>query len=129
MKVEDIIFRGKVIRDGEWAYGDLTRFQDGTISIEVGIRYYGVDPNTVGQYTGMTDKNGTKIFEGDIIERSVKEEFVGRVKPEVYEVQWKSSIGSYYLRMVSPYEDKVCFCGLPWWTSDSCEVIGNIHDD
>ena len=68
MKIENIKFKAKSILDGAWVQGDLIHKEDGKIAIlRNGFNVSEVDPSTVCQFTGLTDKNGTPIYEGDMI--------------------------------------------------------------
>ena len=129
--MREILFRGKRIDNGEWVYGYYARkgtdeefFRHficvNTFSSDYRSNYtypfylndYEVDPSSVSEFTGLTDKNGQKIFEGDII-----------FDPELKD--------NYFVEF-----DEGGFCAGDMFLQAyisfgefSCEVIGNIHDN
>ena len=120
MGIRTIIFRGKRIDNGEWAEGYFFQSWD-RLFLLWGMtgdnpNMVEVIPETVGQFTGLCDKNGKKIFEGDIV-KCLSLEY-GYVNKEVYYS-----------------EDKAKFvlhsCGTDYEFDEyiNVEVVGDIHDD
>lgn len=132
--MREILFRGKIIElceyQGQWLEG-FYAVENGKTFIAIpkenGLNGFYCDPETVGQYTGLTDKNGlTKIFEGDI------------VRYELHEIK-----NTAVIKYGAPKEESVCY---GWYLDDNngntaflfcrnfikdynCQVIGNIHDN
>ena len=139
--MREILFRGKRIDNGEWIYWDslgrLTDINGKPIRVEMNplalcpYAFYVnelpfIEEETVGQYTGLTDKNGKKIFEGDIVKT------------------WRNTIGKIEFGQYWDEEIEEDFYGYAWIGKDEygesitlslnkCwnghEVIGNIHDN
>lgn len=124
--MREILFRGKS-DNGYWIYGNLNFYPDINRtfirknnkellpSFQTSLEEE-VDHETVGQYTGLTDKNGTKIFEGDIVKLFMKDGI------EIGAIGW-SNIDLRY-KFASPDGTAYGFD-----ITDTFEIIGNIHDN
>lgn len=130
--MREILFHGKRADNGEWVEGDVlqTRYHSGHIEYQIMPQTpvssaYPVIPETVGQYTGLTDRNGKKIFEGDICKfKRFNDVHVGKV---VFNVTTASFI-MWYQPIVGAYGEKATQKML-LSVCDNIEVIGNIHDN
>lgn len=122
--MRQIEFRGKRIDNSEWVYGYYARFgftgrEKNYIIPSYASNLYAieVDTSTIGQFTGLVDKNGIKIYEGDIIkgkewERGISHRHIGIV--EYINSSFRSVGINKYL-------------GFHGSVDGSYEVIGNIH--
>lgn len=121
--MREILFRGKRCDNGEWVNGSLlnpyrkkpliAHYEDGQEILGYIVE---VISETVGQYTGLTDKNGTRIFEGDILR------FPYPSTQNIYSVMWGG--GSFVRKDPDGY-----YLSLNALNCDEYEVIGNIHDN
>lgn len=128
--MREILFRGKRIDNGEWVYGAFCPKDSdmpfspmvdkpSIIKLDAPLDgfWFEVDPATVGQYTGLKDKNGKRIFEGDIINGYT---LTGVNDRRGVVVAWNELFSVWYAG-----ENKSLFGGL----GETYEIIGNIHDN
>lgn len=130
--MREILFRGKSVNTGEWIIGDYEHFylSDGELVVyisEWGKRNDKVLPETVGQYTGLTDKYGTKIFEGDIIlfedESPTNYEYHDCTEMRCGEINFDDGEFSLRNRIAVEMDDLIYDGKLDG------EIVGNIHDN
>lgn len=129
--MREITFRGQKVDNGEWVYGFLCcaniidewtphkwEDEEGNTGEYCTTERHKVIPETVGQYTGLVDKNGKKIFEGDIVKFShpaFKESKIGFV-------DWEENEVGFVLRINDDYTYIA-------YLSEFYEIIGNIYDN
>jgi hypothetical protein len=134
--MREILFRGKDVDTGIWVYG----YYSGPVGAcecheicdinDVIGSMVDVDPDTVGQYTGLTDKNGTKIFEGDII--GYKDgRFVANCIVNFGLYAAAGRIGKSHMGFYLDWaENDLLRNDIGFWASERLiEVIGNIYDN
>lgn len=107
----EIKFRGKHLN--KWVYGYLLKnIDDNKYYISVSLdQFYQVKEETIGQYTGLKDKNGKDVYEGDLLKSYYE-------KPGI--IKWNDEIGAFQIK------------GIPSQTMKRChemEVIGNIYEN
>lgn len=159
--MREILFRAKAInreegreyrtnyKNGDWVYGLVTSLYDdrfpnipAEMTNEIGISGIDVDYQTIGQYTGLIDKNGVKIFEGDIIKFDdiCCEGGSGYEYPDEWAVEAlnnaeiiiKDGCVCFGRTLFEPsvYEDiQTYYPNLNEWFKECAEVIGNIYDN
>lgn len=121
--MREIKFRGKRLDNGEWLYGSLV-ILNGRYFIFDDANRHEVDPTTVGEFTGLKDKNGKEIYEGDVIRSPLSED-----KTRPHRIFYHTGNAAFMGALIDRKE--LCYLRLDqdWIYKFGKEVIGNIHDN
>ena len=148
--MREILFRGKRIDNGEWVegiyykrthdYGDISEkhyiiTSTESLQYDQALEYEEIAPETVGQYTGLTDKNGKKIFEGDLLDGFSYPYLYEEYHNYFAEVVWFDNTPAFglYTHKYPTSTVRGCSDGncdyIEDFDSSDWEVIGNIYDN
>ena len=137
--MRDIKFRAKRSDDGAWVYGDLTHVQKicsveeknktgkSTIPV-VRVAGYDVDEESIGQFTGLLDKNGKEIYEGDIVRFDDTPYIAHGNKYEGNVMMYR---GAYCVRYNENWCDEYFFAPLfaDYFADRKTVILGNVYDN
>ena len=119
--MREILFRAKTKATKEWTYGHYAKQYD-VPQMYAGNGYECIYEDTLCQYTGLTDKNGTKIFEGDVVR--ISEDYYDGLHYSGNEVYY--SDGAFCVEYETPEYDVT---SIGFLVKEGVEVIGNIYDN
>ena len=135
--MREILFRGKRLDNGEWAEGYFVNLwminyqKHQPIITDNNAVSYDVDPSTISQYTGLKDKNGERVWEGDILHiAKISDGIGGYYQPPLdypVNVVVKWDLCAWMWETLC--DDKRYITFPDAWCHYECEIIGNVHDN
>ena len=132
--MREILFRGKRTDTGEWVIGQLARYNsrlDVANMVDEHEMLVPVHTKTVGQFTELSDRNGTKVFDGDILkftDLNAEYEWIGRVEFGNPNEEYSWGFQLVFIKGEKPNTDILLWFDMEE-TGAFSEVIGNIYDN